>query len=329
MKKMIFVLITLLLVPSAAYADTGDVPFSVAPVFPDNQSEEITDYFDLEMKPGDEQQLKVKLFNTTAKMKEITISANSAVTNGNGLIVYDGSLKSEQQQPFSELAEVKEKTVKLAPGETRTTSIKVKAPDKDFDGELLGGLHFLQKADTDETGSVQIKNNYAYVIAVRLHEQGNDTAVEPKLSLKKVKPALAGYRTAVKATFVNEEPVRMSKLKFDAQVFRKGSDKPLYVQSIDSFAIAPDGTFEVPMLLNNQPLEAGDYIYKATFKDGSQTYPLQKEFTINREQAEKVNSQAIELDKQTNWWLYIAAALLAIIGLLIYLVVRLSRKVKG
>lgn len=329
MKKIMSILITLFFVVSPAiYADTGDVPFSVTPVFPDNQSKEITGYFDLKVTPSDQQYLQVKLFNTTTEEIEVEVTANSAVTNANGLIVYDGHVESKQKNPFSQLAEVEEKVIKIAPGQTETTRIKVKAPDKHFKGELLGGLYFLQKSDSKEKDGVQIKNNYAYAIAVRIYEANQNKQVKPELELLQVKPALVDQRTAVEAEFINKQPVMIGQLKFNAQVFRKGSDKPIYVQQIDEFNVAPDGTFKVPMSLNNEALKAGNYVYKANFKDDKKNYHLEKEFTISKKQVEQINNKAVELEKPINWWIYIAIALLFIVALLFYLVMNLKKKIK-
>ncbi|ULG74963.1 DUF916 and DUF3324 domain-containing protein [Macrococcus brunensis] len=329
MKKTVLLLLLLMVVPTVAFAETGEVPFSVEPLLPENQSADVRGYYDLAVEANQKQDLQVRLYNSTTKKIEIEVSASSAATNANGLLIYDGSLKEKGvKYPFSKIADVREKHISLDSGETYTTTIPIKVPKKGFDGEILGGLHFLQKSDDEATDSLTIKNNYAYAIAVRLHEKANHKKLKPELKLKSVTPKLVDERTAIVAQFVNKQPLLMGKMKFKEQVFREKGKKPLFAHQIDNFAIAPQGIFDIPLMFDNKPLEPGKYIYKASFKKGKENYQFEKSFMIDEVQAEKVNNAAIELEQESNWWYYAIAALMFIIGGLIYYVMRLKRKVK-
>ncbi|ULG72714.1 DUF916 and DUF3324 domain-containing protein [Macrococcus brunensis] len=329
MKKTVLLLLLLMVVPTVAFAETGEVPFSVEPLLPENQSADVRGYYDLAVEANQKQDLQVRLYNSTTKKIEIEVSASSAATNANGLLIYDGSLKEKGvKYPFSKIADVREKHISLDSGETYTTTIPIKVPKKGFDGEILGGLYFLQKSDDEATDSLTIKNNYAYAIAVRLHEKANHKKLKPELKLKSVTPKLVDERTAIVAQFVNKQPLLMGKMKFKEQVFREKGKKPLFAHQIDNFAIAPQGIFDIPLMFDNKPLEPGKYIYKASFKKGKENYQFEKSFMIDEVQAEKVNNAAIELEQESNWWYYAIAALMFIIGGLIYYVMRLKRKVK-
>ncbi|WJP98496.1 DUF916 and DUF3324 domain-containing protein [Macrococcus bovicus] len=325
MRKLLTIL--LLLTSINVYrADAADnqVPFSVEPILPANQNSDVSGYYDINLKPGAAQVLQAKLFNPTDRPITIEVSANRAATNNNGLIVYDGS---EKVSDLGQVATVQEKSITLQAGETKVTDVKIKMPSDFKKGEILGGLYFLQRPEKNDDNQAMLTNNYAYAIAVRLHRE-NKQAVKPALSLDKVTPELINYRTGIDTKYVNAAPVTLTKMKFHAEVLKKNGTEALYTSDIEDFAIAPDAPFNVPLMFDNKPLEPGEYVYRSSFTKGKEKYEFEKAFTITAEQADKINGEAVELDKSSNWWMYAIGILLLIIAGLVYYVVRLNKKVK-
>ncbi|MFR6689608.1 WxL protein peptidoglycan domain-containing protein, partial [Listeria innocua] len=167
--------------------------FSVKAILPANQASSVT-YFDLQMEPKQKQKLDVEITNQSKEQMTINCVANTAITNEMGYVDYsipktkpDETLK----YPFADITEVSDSEITLEPNETKIWSVNIQMPEESYDGIILGGLHFKEKTkektekETKQEKEVQIKNEYAYVIGVKLTEK--TTIVKPELALNQIK----------------------------------------------------------------------------------------------------------------------------------------------
>ena len=280
------------------------------------------------MKPKQKQEIETILYNSSDKEITINISVHNATTNQNGLIVYeqDAKIDPSLKIPLNTIVTVSDQKITIPAYRSKTITATIGMPDDEFDGTILGGLHFEKANEEDESSqAVNIQNKYAYVIGVQLSE--NDHEVYPDLQLKNIKPQLVNYRTAVVATIQNSEPVIIQNLNVQASVFKKGDTEVLHESYKENMSMAPNSTMDFVIDWENQELEKGEYVLKMQAQTGEKEWKWVEEFTIEQKE-EVLNKQAVELEKNwTNWYLIALGVLTIIIGILIYVIIRLKRRV--
>lgn len=270
-------------------AQDNDVSFGVRAILPENQANDGVTYFDIEMKPGQVQELEVVISNTSDEPIKVAVSSNTATTNQNGVISYDGSItdRSEtMEHDFTEISKVEESPVEVPANSEESIFVEVTAPEESFDGQILGGLHFLL-INEEDVGSegVSISNQFAYVIGVNIIEEGNDFKVLPEVELVGVTSGLVDHQRGLMAVFSNNAPILVSKLEFVGGVYRQGEDEALQTRELPIFSMAPNSYFGVPLYFEgNQPLEPGGYIYKAVFKNDDYSWEFEQEFVIEEDE---------------------------------------------
>lgn len=337
MKSKILVFITLLifLIPNVVLANTTDsgvVPYSVQANLPENQINDNVSYFDIEMEPGESQDLEVTVYNSSNEELEVNVNNTIASTNSNGIITYDGLEEGEEvhesmKNKFTDISSLDESTVKIPAGEQKVVSLEVNAPDESFDGVILGGLYFtLDPRESDESEGVAIQNRYAYALAVQIREEGNENVVEPDLELIDVEPGAINYRTGLSTTFGNLSP-KIINTSFEGSVYREGEDEPLYQNMIEEFIIAPNAQFNFNVMYDNHALEPGDYVFKANVKSEDGEWNFEEEFEVTEEVADEANEEAVELIEEEDnnleiILIIIGAAILIILIVILLLMVR-------
>ncbi|MET3195967.1 DUF916 and DUF3324 domain-containing protein [Bacillus sp. OAE603] len=322
------IVIAFTIIPFSVKASESDVGFSVRAIIPKNQIDPLKSYFDLKMKPGQKQVVKIEVFNSSSQEETIEMDVAFATTNRNGLIDYsevDTKRKDESLQfPLTEIAKTDNKEIVIPAGKSKIVPINISMPEQKYDGVILGAAHFkkkLKETKENSTSGVEIKNQYAYVVGIKLTETTND--VYPDLHLKYIKPMLINYRTAVVANIQNSEAVIVENMDVTAKIYKKGSTKHLYSSDKKDLNMAPNSNFEFPIDLKNDPLKPGTYRLKMKAIIGTQIWEWDEDFTIGKV-ANNLNEKALELNKSYLWW-YIGGG----ISLLLALLFIIAKKVTG
>ena len=158
MKRQMTLLLSLFLLlgfylPISGYAQEGDVEFSVKAIIPDNQIDTKKSYFDLRMKPKQKQEIETILYNSSDKEITINISVHNATTNQNGLIVYeqDSKIDPSLKVPLNTIVTVSDQKITIPAYRSKTITATIEMPDEEFDGMILGGLHFEKENQKDES----------------------------------------------------------------------------------------------------------------------------------------------------------------------------------
>ncbi|MDT1940699.1 MULTISPECIES: DUF916 and DUF3324 domain-containing protein [Carnobacterium] len=314
---------------------------SISANLPDNQINKDQSYFDLLMKLGQEQELEVVLRNSTDKDLTMIASANSAVTNDNGVVDYSFSkpkADSTLKVPLSQIAVIEKETVVPAKSD-KIVKVHVKMPNEPIEGVIAGGIYLQQKEDTNQKnagdGGVQIKNKYVYVMGIQLREKEDisQLVADMKLDKKKIKPKQVNYRNVLGINLQNTEPVYIRNLTVDAKIYKKGSQEVLHESKQESLKMAPNSNFNYGVSWENQEFKAGKYRAKVTAhsEDYNKDWSWDEEFTITKKEAEVLNKEAVELEvAPTPWWVYVLIGLgIAFLLLLIlYLIKRYIDKKK-
>lgn len=311
-----------LLAPEAGLivrAQTGG--FSIRAVIPDNQLDTRQTYFDLRMKPGDEQTVQFVITNSRAEELVAEVWLNAASTGRNGLIVYtepnvrDESLKTA----VTDVAALQSQKVTVPPNGSRAVDIRIKMPEDPYDGVILGGIAVTAEeyGDNDQTQQgISLKNNITYVIALKLTE--NDNEVEPDFDLTAITPSLVNYRTAVVATLHNKAARIAQDMEIGAQITRKGSDTVLYELTLSGAEMAPLSKGDFVIDWEGEALKPGTYRLRMTADYEDRTWEWDEEFTIGGE-AEDLNNGAVGLKRDYRWlYLLVGLAVLALVWIIAY-----------
>ncbi|EOL45215.1 DUF916 and DUF3324 domain-containing protein [Enterococcus caccae] len=294
----------MLLSQTTVFAD--DMNFSVEANIPENQIDKSQTYFDLRMKPDQKQEISITLKNGSDVPATIAVIPHTAVTNQNGVIDYskeltkDSSLKHE----FTDLISG-ETEYKLGPKETKKAVFYLKMPKEPFQGTILGGFRIQKVQKEDEQNknqSVQIKNQYAYVIGTKLTE--TDDTVTPELKLNDITPTLQNYHTAVSANLQNTQPVIISGLEVNAQISKKKGQEVLHETNKSDMSMAPNSNFDYTVDWDDQELKAGAYHLSITAKDNHKhEWKFEKDFEIKAKDVKPLNKEAIELSRDYTLWI--------------------------
>ena len=145
MKNRYFILMILSFYFFAFGIETSaaELRFSVETEIPENQIDKTKTYFDLMMKPDQEQILKVRAANSTDENLVIDVSVKSATTNSNGVIEYGESLTALDKSAPADLSEIIQlkdggESVELPAKSEKLVELRVKMPKEEFSGQLAG-----------------------------------------------------------------------------------------------------------------------------------------------------------------------------------------------
>jgi len=296
----------------AEASQTSGLEYSVRPVIPENQRNETTAYFDLLMKPGEEQTLQVEVINHAEEDKTINVSIATASTNGGGIVDY--GVRSNVDADDTLLYKIDdlvgtEGRIVVPAKETYTVQLKVLMPSVSFDGILAGGINFQEvlneeDAETNQEGGVAIKNEYAYVIAMLLRV--NETEVSPDLQLNQVSAAQSNWKNVINANIQNFQSAYVTNMHINAQVKRQGETEVLYELDKSDMEMAPNSNFDYAIPLNGEPFVAGTYVLTLEVESSEGTWDFEREFVITQEEAKAFNETDVSIE-HSKLWIYMAA----------------------
>lgn len=261
--------------------------FGVRPILPENQASDAS-YFDIELERSQEQILELELVNDLDEAIKAEVEVNPAVTNGNGVMTYDGSIEpisSTHKLNYSSVVEVIDSEVEIPANSTELIEIKVTAPEESFDGTIISGIQVsLLPNEKTEDEEATFQNRYAYVIGLNISEKGNDTGVEPEIVLHSAQVEEYLTRPALMMNFENLSASHASGTEFIATIYKASDlDNPVEEYSINHFSVSPFYQFNVPFVFYEEMLEAGDYVVKVTMENEDHSFEFEEAFTVSEE----------------------------------------------
>ena len=291
-------------------------------------------YFDLMMKPDQEQILKVRAANSTDENLVIDVSVKSATTNSNGVIEYGESLTALDKSAPADLSEIIQlkdggESVELPAKSEKVVELRVKMPKEEFSGQLAGGITFSEKVDEtkdkqkENTNGLAIENRYAYTVAVLLRE--NETVVQPELSLEKVEPTQRNARSVISATLLNHEAAYLQSMKVTANVKNKKTNNVILEK--EHMQMAPNSIFNFPIPYEENEMEAGTYVLAMTVEGSGKKWQFTKEFTISKEEAKTFNEKDVTVKKTESKLIYLLIGLLILLLIIcLFIILRLKKQ---
>ncbi|MGX4687025.1 DUF916 and DUF3324 domain-containing protein [Vagococcus sp. JNUCC 83] len=337
-----FMLMFILLFFSTTSEAADSMSVGVSAVIPDNQVDKGQTYFDLLMKPGQEQDVEIKLSNSSDEDKTVNISINPGTTNDNGVAEYNTKVTSKNKDsslkvPISDIVEYEKEVVIPKKSEVKSI-IKIKMPSEAYDGVIVGGIRVSEKGDSeskkdeDEKAGVQINNKFVYTIGLQLRTKESLDGIKPDLVLdkKKILPKQVNFRNVVGINLQNTQPIYIRDLEVEAKIYKKGSKEVLHETKKTGLKMSPNSNFNFGVDWENKELQGGDYVasVRAYSKDYDQEWKWDnQEFHIDAETAKKLNEKAVGLEKDnTKLYIMIGIGLILLLLIIILLIVLRNKK---
>ena len=306
--------------PAPVQAAAG-AEYTVAPIIPANQRSNVSSYFDLVVKPGTTQDLKLSVSNRTATSRRLRVSLETAFTQINGQVGYQpGAPRDDSAQYWLSDLAPKPQTITLGGNATREVTVPVKIPQGGFRGVMLGSLYVIDLAKpTGGSGQgMQIRNRFATVVGVQLQTSaGALKEVAPHLRLLSVGAGIQNHAPGVLATVQNDRATYWGKMHFNAKVYRRGTRQVVLSRSANNFSVAPNSHFNFG-IMGTKALDPGDYTLDLRVTGPHGRWHFKRNFSILAAQADRINHK-LGLKRQfvMPWWgwLLIALAVILLAGL--------------
>jgi len=317
-------------------SQSNNIGFSVAAKIPDNQISKKNSFFDLKLTKGQTETLKTTIYNVTNQDIKVQTAIHTAYTNENGAIEYVTPAKSFDQSLQYKMTDITKlqgaKTVTIPANGSKVVSAKVQMPTSPFNGVILGGWYFKrvdQKVTSDVKGSMNIKNQYSYVIGMKFTE-GQVPA--PKLSLDKVTVGMSNYHRGIFPYLRNTSAVIVPNLKTETTITSKNSGKVIKTAKKSGVQLAPNSVYRYPMLTGEQKLQAGKYHLKMIVKNSEHKWLFEKDFTITAAAAKTYNAKSVDNSGINVIWFVVFGALgmliLVLLGLWLFFLIKKRRQNK-
>lgn len=263
-KPVIFAMIALILGSlsmSATAQQAKSIGYAVYAVLPENQANTGASYFDLNVKPGREQVLKVVIINREDEEIEVAVEANTAFSNSNGIIEfsYSEDRDASMMVDFAKIVTPVEPVITVPANSEKAVEFILTVPEEPFDGVVYGGLMFtkLNQVHSEETRSMAIQNVYRYVIGVRLYESRE--AIEPEVELVGGE-INGGHNQSIILHLRNPRPVIMRGATLQMSVYPLDDDGAVFTFENSNVSMAPNSFMPYTIRLNDkQSLNAGVY----------------------------------------------------------------------
>lgn len=331
MKKTALILLLVsffLLVPQPALADSLN-SFDVVATLPENQLDQAVTYFDLLMKPDQEQTLTLSVTNRLETTLPLELSLNKALTNGSGVVEYSGTLEDTATSPLpniEELMTLSDNALVLQPNETKEIQLKIHMPSDKFLGVLAGGLYIKQVA-SEQQQEGNITNLFSREIAILLRT--DKTIVKPQLAILSATAIQENARNVIEAVIDNQSATYLSDVTVTTSI-TQGKQKILNTTKED-MKIAPNSQFHYRIPLSGEPFEAGTYTVNLEVTSGKDQWQGSPTFTIQSKEAAALNQRDVSIQAMTSpipWSTIILVSVLLMFALLLGYLMHHNRQLK-
>ncbi|MGM0276560.1 DUF916 and DUF3324 domain-containing protein [Enterococcus sp. AZ080] len=326
--------ILFLFLPISAQAEETALNTHVTPLFPESQVDEGKGYYELLLAPGQKETLQLKVGNSSSEPINVQVTPHTAYTNTLGNVEYGKDAEEADPTLVHSLDELMtpSEVITLAGKETKVIDISLQMPKDAFEGYLAGGLRITEVKEEEESEApegegVAIKNEFAHVVGVVVSNTRD--SVQPELELLDVFADQLNYRNVISATLQNFTPTFINQLAVEATVKRAGESDVLYEASKEKMQMAPNSNFNFPISLEGDRFRSGNYVLELTAKSGDNEWSWTREFTIDADDARKLNREDVMIDNSPNWWMIGALILLTLlVVILLYLALKKRRQEK-
>ncbi|QBP41963.1 DUF916 domain-containing protein [Paenisporosarcina antarctica] len=328
--RILAIIIVLFSLPIYASAAESQKTMQVVPIYPANQVTATKGYFDVDVKPGEQLTLYVRLKNSDKNSITVHVQGANAYTSSTGGIFYETEVDSDDSMLLEDAVRMTnylevEESVEIPAGESFEVPIQVTVPESD--GEtLLGGILLTQEAkskdeDLEETGKDEAKfvinTETRYAIAIKLNLENKS---DPNFSLGK-----AGFISNTAKVFIemiNDAQMIQGEIEGSYSILDSEGTE-LFKGMINPLNMAPKSKIRFPFAWDHESLEDGNYTLAIKGHAGKTEFSAEENFTISnkevQEYAEKSNPNAV-LKQGMPTWVWIVGAI--VFGIIMFLMGR-------
>ena len=278
------VLILCLLLPGIAALSEEPAPdgYAIHITIPENQISGDTGYYDLLVTPGQQQALTGTILNRADTEIEVLVQSNTAYTNENGLVQFDGLNDTNDESmavDFSSITTVVEPAgydqptaddgsrkfdgvvYRVAAKGSTAFTLLVEVPEEGFDGAVLGGLMFtkLNQGDSDIESAFGLRNVYRYVKAVRLRESLDE--VDPVFEMQSASASVDQVsRPLLHLGLRNPAPLLVHEITLRGSVYPASSEGAIFTFERNNISMAPNSAMLYNVKFDSKELPpSGEY----------------------------------------------------------------------
>ncbi|MGL9769079.1 DUF916 and DUF3324 domain-containing protein [Enterococcus sp. DIV0806c] len=317
--------------PVSAQAEETALNTHVTPLFPESQVDESKGYYELLLAPNQKENLQLKVGNSSSEPINVQVTPHTAYTNTLGNVEYGKDAEEADPTLIHSLDELMtpSEVITLVGNETKIIEIPLQMPKDAFEGYLAGGLRITEVKEEEESEApegegVAIKNEFAHVVGVVVSNTRD--SVQPELELLDVFADQLNYRNVISATLQNFTPTFVNQLAVEATVKRAGENEVLYKASKEMMQMAPNSNFNFPISLEGDRFRSGNYVLELTATSGENEWSWTREFTIDADDARKLNREDVMIDNSPNWWVIGTISLLILLVIILLYFVLKKRK---
>ncbi|OJG74020.1 hypothetical protein RV12_GL000368 [Enterococcus quebecensis] len=262
--------------------------------YPENQKNKNLGYFDLTMKPGQEQKVSLKLYNSLSKDLSVQVSLNTAKTNSIGKVEYGpNNLKEDVSLTNKFIDIVKGPTkVVIPPKSSKQVEMMISLPKGTANGLIAGGIQ-LKPSVNNPTNKQEKKdivvNEFAFLVGMLLRV-GDTSSIKPSVTLNKTYIAFKDNKSQLFINISNTCPVYVEGMSVDVQVRKANKQKVLFEYKKKGMRMAPNSMIDLPVDLADKGMRAGKYSAQinVTSKHGG-NWSWTEDFMINTLEAKNLN----------------------------------------
>lgn len=308
-------------------ANSQAVPVSVIPVTNKYQVNVNAGFYDLEMKPGQQTELQIKIVNASNKavtMKLDTVAANTDSGSHVNYVPSTNGYDKTNKYPLPTLFNLPKSFnhIKIPAATTASFHLPMTMPKTQFKGIILGAVRVLPVVKQSKKAGVH--NSYGYSVAIRL---SNGIATKPNLRMNSVKVSHNFSGTTVDANLQNFKASMLRNGTLNTRVTKRGQNRTLKALQVNRASAAPNSNWTISTPWDGT-VAPGDYTLhvKYTTTDpqfsGTKVWNFSKNFHISTVDAARYNLSQMKIP----WWVYLILAVILL--LLIVLIVLLVKRRK-
>lgn len=297
--------------PCVIYADENTElagGYTIEGIPNNHQIDKNVSYFYLYEKPGERDQLKIKLINDSSSKKILDIRITNANTNVNGLIDYTGMLKDNKnlKNPLTSMLKLRESKFEVPPKSKKEVTLNIQMPNKKYEGIVLGGIVVSEKEGSNkEHKNFSIGNTYSYTLGVVLtNSKEINLNINKSVELQDVGPVLFDGKKVIQANILNNNPYIFSKAEVKGAIYNEDGKTKIKENSLKNVSIAPYSALPFQIDWQKADLKPGKYIFKGSVKTEENTWNFEKKFEIKNTEAKKINEESVFKVVLPIWFIY-------------------------
>ncbi|MBO0476477.1 DUF3324 domain-containing protein [Vagococcus sp. DIV0080] len=323
--KLFFVIcLSLVLGNVKTIAAEDGIGFSVRPIYSDTQIDAEKGYYYVQTEPGKKQELELSILSTTDD-RDITVEfiVENAMSSTYGDIAYSNdpeNIAKVLKHPITEIVKPRTEKVVIKPRQEEIMIFDLTPPKEHYEGVKMGRIVIAESSDDKKTG---VGESYQYALGVITSEEGLAYNDGNKLDLEEVRANVVSGTKVVEGFILNPDPKTIENLEVRSYVTEKGKAQKLKENNIDNFTFAPSSLlkFEIPWGLTD--FKGGEYTFHFEAKNQYESFNLIKDFTIKKEDANRLNKEAaFSVETKTIVKIIIIALNVVLVSLIITILMR-------